>query len=105
MHATYRLFAVDGLETACEDYGQAVVYRRDVATCPDRFVLDKHHDIEAGKVYPVCGNTWRRLHDTRLARHFDFIGDFSRHFGPFQGCGIRLPFDAQTDHDVASAYC
>ena len=24
--ATYRLFKLDGLETACEDYGQAVVY-------------------------------------------------------------------------------
>ena len=25
--ATYRLFKLDGLETACEDYGQAVIYK------------------------------------------------------------------------------
>ena len=44
----------------------------------DRFVLDKHHDIEAGKIFPVCGNTWRMLHDTRFCDYFDFIGDFNK---------------------------
>ena len=29
--ATYRVFKLDGLETACEDYGQAVVYK---GSCP-----------------------------------------------------------------------
>ena len=91
--ATYRLFKIDGLETACEDYGQAVVYRGSIADHPDRFVLDKHHDIETGRVFPVCGNTWRMLHDTRFASHFDFVGDFSRHYGIFAGCGSSLPFD------------
>ena len=38
----------------------------------------------------VCRNTWRRLHETRFAPHFDFIGDFSRHFGLFEGCGSAL---------------
>jgi hypothetical protein len=33
--ATYRLFKLEGLETACEDYGQAVVYRGTVAEEPD----------------------------------------------------------------------
>lgn len=96
--ATYRLFKITALETACEDYGQAVVYRGTIANHPDRFVLDKHHDMETGKVFTVCGNTWRMLHDTRFACHFDFIGGFSRHYGLFEGCGSAMPFDT-----VASA--
>jgi SAM-dependent methyltransferase len=77
--ATYRLFKLAALESACEDYGQAVVYRGSIPDCAERFVLDKHHDIETGRVFPVCGNTWHMLHDSRFAAHFDFIGDFSRH--------------------------
>ena len=91
--ATYRLFKLDGLESACEDYGQAVVYRGGIPDHAHRFMLDKHHDIESGRVFPVCGNTWRMLHDTRFRDHFDFIGDFSRHHGLFTGCGGALPFD------------
>lgn len=90
---TYRLFKLDALESACEDYGQAVIYRGSISQCPDRFFLDKHHDIEAGRVFPVCGNTWRMLHETRFAPHFAFIGDFSHHYGLFAGCGGGLPFD------------
>jgi len=91
--ATYRLFKLDGLESACEDYGQAVIYRGTIAEHPDRFVLDKHHALETGRVFPVCGNTWRMLQETRFAAHFDFIGDFSRHYGLFEGCGSSMPFD------------
>jgi arsenite methyltransferase len=91
--ATYRLFKLDELESACEDYGQAVLYRGGMPGQMHRFALDKHHDIEAGKIFPVCGNTWRMLHDTRFRNYFDFIGDFSRHYGLFTGCGGGLPFD------------
>ena len=70
-----------------------MIYRGTIASHADRFVLDKHHDIETGRVFPVCGNTWRMLHDTRFQSHFDFIGDFSRHFGLFEGCGTAIPFD------------
>src|SRR5262245_35831006 len=90
--ATYRLFKLDDLETACEDYGQAVIYKGGVAEQPDAFDLDGHHLIERGKVFPVCGNTWRMLADTRFAPHFDFIGDFSTHYGIFPGCGTSIPF-------------
>ncbi|QDL36436.1 methyltransferase domain-containing protein [Rhodoferax sediminis] len=103
--ATYRLFKLEGLESACEDYGQAVVYRGSILEQPDRFVLDKHHDIETGRVFPVCGNTWRMLRETRLAPHFDFIGDFRRHYGLFEGCGGGLPFDATGSESTASACC
>lgn len=103
--ATYRLFKLDALETACEDYGQAVVYKGTVPNHPDRFVLDKHHDIDTGRVFPVCGNTWHMLKGTRFAPHFDFIGDFSRHFGLFPGCGGALPFDANLGGTAAQSCC
>jgi len=91
--ATWRLFKLDGLEPDCEDYGQAVVYRGGIHGQETRFILDKHHAIETGRVFPVCGNTWRMLADTRFAPWFDFIGSFSRHHGIFAGCGGGLPFD------------
>jgi SAM-dependent methyltransferase len=103
--ATYRLFKLDGLESACEDYGQAVVYRGSIPGERDRFALDKHHHIEAGRVFPVCGNTWRMLHDTRFQPYFDFIGDFSRHYGLFEGCGSAMPFDRETSAASAAACC
>jgi SAM-dependent methyltransferase len=102
--ATYRLFKLDGLEPECEDYGQAVVYRGGIPGQEQRFVLDKHHAIEASRVFPVCGNTWRMLHDTRFAPYFDFIGDFSRHHGIFKGCGGGLPFD-EGQAGAGSACC
>jgi SAM-dependent methyltransferase len=91
--ATYRLFNLDGLESDCEDYGQAVIYKGTLPEHPHAFALDKHHFMEAGRVFAVCGNTWRMLHDTRFRDHFDFIGDFSHHYGLFEGCGGGLPFD------------
>lgn len=100
--ATYRLFKLAGLESACEDYGQAVIYRGTMPEHPQIFVLDKHHAIEAGRVFPVCGNTWRMLHDTRFRAHFDFIGDFSRHFGLFEGCGDSVPFDRASGQPAAA---
>lgn len=90
--ATYRLFKLEGLESACEDYGQAVIYRGTIPEHADRFVLDSHHDIETGKVFPVCGNTWRMLQETRFKQHFEFFGNFSRHYGIFPGCGNDIPF-------------
>ncbi|HEN8707907.1 TPA: methyltransferase domain-containing protein [Pseudomonas putida] len=102
--ATYRLFKLGALEPACEDYGQAVIYQGSIPGAAHAFVLDKHHRIETGRVFPVCGNTWRMLKDTRFAPHFQFIGDFSRHFGLFEGCGGGLPFD-QPDAAASAASC
>ncbi len=95
--ATYRLFKLAGLEVACEDYGQAVVYKGTIPNCAEQFVLDGHHAIDKGRVFPVCGNTFDMLHDTRFGKHFDFIGDKSRHHGIFPGCGTSLPFDESAD--------
>ena len=104
--ATYRLFKLDGLEPACEDYGQAVIYRGSVPNCAHAFVLDKHHYIEAGKVFPVCGNTWAMLADTRFREHFEFIGNFTTHYGLFTDCGGSVPFNnASTSNDGSLSCC
>lgn len=103
--ATYRLFNIAELEDACEDHGQAVIYRGSIPQHADRFVLDKHHDIETGRVFPVCGNTFRMLRESRFSSHFEFIGDFSRHFGLFEGCGGGLPFDTDTVGSGGIACC
>jgi SAM-dependent methyltransferase len=103
--ATYRLFKLDGLETACEDYGQAVIYQGSIPHHPHQFVLDNHHIIETGRVFPVCGNTWRMLKDTRFADHFEFIGDFNQHYGLFTDCGSSTPFDNEAGTAGAAACC
>ncbi len=103
--ATYRLFKIDGLESACEDYGQAVIYRGTIPNAPHFCILDKHHAIETGRVFPVCGNTWRMLKDTRFAEHFTFIGDFDQHFGLFEGCGTSIPFDAVSSLSDGAPCC
>ena len=100
--ATYRLFKIAELEPACEDYGQAVIYKGTVPHHGNALVLDKHHRMETGRVFPVCGNSYRMLHDTRFAPHFEFIGNFEHHYGIFPGCGQALPFDVQTTEAAGS---
>ena len=102
--ATYRMFKIAELETACEDYGQAVIYKGTIPEHPDKYALDKHHDMETGRVFPVCGNTWRMLQDTRFAPHFEFIGTFDRHYGIFTGCGTSIPYDSNS-LSTAAACC
>ena len=100
--ATYRLFNIDSLEPACEDYGQAVVYKGTLTNSPHRFALDDHHWIETGKVFPVCGNTWLMLEKSRFAAHFDFIGNFDTPYGIFEGCGLNVPFEDNQEGSAAS---
>ena len=103
--ATYRLFKLPELEPACEDYGQAVIYKGTVPGHKSAFLLDKHHRIERGKVFPVCGNTWRMLEQTRFREHFEFVGDWTSHYGIFEGCGTALPYDNNVLPQAASASC
>jgi len=103
--ATYRLFKIPELESHCEDYGQAVIYKGTVKRCETSFLLDGHHDIETGRVFCVCGNTWRMLADTRFKEHFDFIGDFSRHYGIYDGCGTAIPFASDKEGGESGACC
>jgi len=103
--ATYRLFKIAQLEAACEDYGQSVIYRGTVEDEPRRFVLDKHCVIERGPPVPVCGNTWRMLHNTRFRTHFDFTGDWDRHYGVFERSAASLPFDVSGSTDPGAGGC
>ncbi len=95
--ATYRLFKLDGLEPAWEDYGQAVRYRGGIEYFPDAFELDKQHRFECGERVAVCGNTSRMLAESRFASAFEFVGDQQTHHGIFTGCGDALPFAAETE--------
>ena len=91
--ATYRLWKIAELEPACEDFGQAVTYQGTMERAPSYWKLDKGHVFEAGKIHPVCGNTWHMLQKTAVRDHFVFTGDFSRHYGIFEGCGSSMPYD------------
>ena len=104
--ATYRLFRIEGLEPACEDYGQAVIYKGGLAQAEKLFALDNHHHIEKGRVFAVCGNTYRILSESRFAPWFDFIGDWTTHFGIFPGCGTASPFGgADAAAPISGACC
>ena len=56
-------------------------------------------------MFPVCGNTWRMLHDTRFREHFDFLGSFDRHLGIFEGCGTGIPFDTERVPAASGGCC
>lgn len=103
--ATYRLFKIEGLEPSCEDYGQAVIYKGGLAHSEKTFTLDNHHVMEKGRAFPVCGNTFRMLKDSRFAPWFNFIGDWSMHYGIFPGCGTNIPFGENAEDAAASGGC
>ncbi len=83
---TARLMKLENLDAACEDYGQAVIYKGGLEGMERVFVLDAEHEIEAGRVFPVCGNTLSMLMETRFAPYFEVVGDGKTHFGVFPGC-------------------
>lgn len=93
--ATYRLFKLPALESACEDYGQTVIYNGTLKECAQYFDLDDHHRFPAGKVSAVCGNTFAMLAATRFKRHFEFLGSMKTHCGIFKDCGVNLPFKVE----------
>jgi arsenite methyltransferase len=103
--ATYRLFKIVGLESACEDYGQAVVYKGGIANSEQLFVLDNHHAIEKGRYFPVCGNTYRMLHESRFRDYFEFYGGWENHFGIFRDCGVVMPFAMDASAEDAGTAC
>ena len=90
--ATYRLFKIPELEPACEDYGQAVIYRGGISHHEQVFALDKHHSMPKGEVVRVCGNSYRLLKQSRFLPYFEFIGSWDNHYGIFAGGGTDLPF-------------
>ena len=82
-----------------------MIYQGTVDQHPHAFMLDDHHVIEAGKVFPVCGNTWLMLEKSRFAEHFTFIGNFDTHYGIFEGCGLNVPFEDNDTGNGAAPCC
>jgi hypothetical protein len=68
-------------------------------------VLDKHHVIETGRIFSVCGNSWRMLKESRFAPHFDFFDGDGAHYGIFPGCGTSIPFDEEGAGGSESGGC
>jgi hypothetical protein len=79
---TVRAFKCE-LEDICENYGQLAFYKGTVKDFPHSFTLDNHHEFKTGLPYPICGNTFNMLKQSRYAEHFELIGDFSIHYGVF----------------------
>lgn len=99
---TYRLFKIEALEEDCEDYGQAIRYKGTIKGNTNSWDLDDHHNFPTGKIMPVCGNTYMMAKETRFAEHFDFFGDFSTHYGIFEGCGGAMPFSLDGEGSAES---
>jgi len=102
---TYRLWKIDGLETGCEDYGQAVAYKGGILEDEIAFKLDNHHYFEKGKIESVCGNTYNMLHETRFSKYFDFYGSFDTHYGIYKGCGGNTPYASSNQADGENCGC
>jgi len=102
---TYRLIKIDGLEKSCEDYGQTVQYTGGIESEEQGFLLDHHYYFAKGKTEPVCGNTYKMLHETRFKNHFNFFGDFSTHYGIFEGRGEKAPFSASSITSSPAGCC
>ena len=50
-------------------------------------------------------NIEQMLAETRFAEHFEFIGNFSRHYGTFAGCGTSPPFGVVADDVMTTPGC
>jgi len=103
--ATYRLFKLPDMEVGCEDYGQAVVYLGTVPMHAAEWTLDADHRFPAGRVVPVCGNTYRMLAESRFASHFALYAGGGRHLGLFEGGGSGRPFGGAPPAPASSNCC
>eukprot|EP00736_Rhodelphis_marinus_P005100 Rmarinus@m.544 len=101
---TYRLFKLDDLESKCEDYGQAARYKGTIEGHPHGFSLDDGHYFEKGRFALVCGNTASMLSKTRLAKHFEVIGDRSVHYG-LHPCNTAVKAPAEEEAPASGGCC
>lgn len=99
---TARLMKLKNADAGCEDYGQAVIYKGGVPGMERVFKLDTGHEIEAGRVFPVCGNTLAMLTDTRFASYFEVIGHGENHLGQFPNCKAPDIFGSVIEDAAAS---
>ena len=78
-----RSFKCD-FEDICENFGHVAYYKGSIPEFPHGFTLDDHHYFQTGIPVPVCGNTSKMLSESRFGEHFDLLGTFSTHYGPFE---------------------
>lgn len=102
---TYRLWKIEGLEDACEDFGHIAIYKGGIPESPFKFILDSTHIFEKDKPERVCGNTALMLSATRLKDYFDVIGNFDKHLGLFVGCGTNLSSGRANSHSERNSCC
>ena len=79
---TIRTFKCD-FEDTCEDYGQVAYYRGTIKESPHQFELDLEHNFPTDYPIAICGNTAIMLSETRYKKHFEVLGNFSKHYGIF----------------------
>lgn len=85
---TVRAIKLPGIiEDKCEQYGQFATYRGGILGSEHYFDLDDHHRFFVDLPMAVCGNSCAMVQDTRFGKYFDVVGDRSKHFGLFDGCG------------------
>ena len=87
---TYRLWKIDGMEDACEDYGHSATYLGGHPENESRLQLDSEHLFEKNRPKRICGNTALMLSKTRLLKYFQLSGNFNEHFGLFEDCGTAV---------------
>ncbi len=102
---TYRLWKINNIEDACEDFGHIAVYRGGVRETPFAFPLDSGHVFERDRPEKVCGNTALMLSQTRLKPFFEVTGSFDRHFGAFKGCGTAAAPDQDGTQSAEECSC
>jgi ubiquinone/menaquinone biosynthesis C-methylase UbiE len=102
---TYRLWKINGMEDDCEDYGHVAVYNGGIKESPFVYKLDNGHAFEKNKPERVCGNTAKMLSETRLSKYFKIIGDFSEHFGAYEGCRTLAASDNKNENEQKSSCC
>lgn len=92
------------IEDICEEYGQVAIYRGGILGSENYFDLDDHHRFIKDLPLRVCGNSCCMVENTRFGKYFEIIGDRSRHFGPFEGCG-SVPAAAESASEGESGSC
>ncbi len=102
---TYRLWKLEGLEDACEDYGHEATYKGGLKESPLRFELDRAHIFYENKPQRVCGTTARMLSRTRFAPYFTLTGSFDEHFGEFKECSKECSDVPREERPKGSSCC
>lgn len=95
----------DLIEDICEEYGQVAIYRGGIEGSEHFFDLDDHHHFVKDLPMSVCGNSSAMVQETRFGRYFEVLGDRSKHFGAFAGCGQAPEVFGESDDGCCGGGC